>query len=124
MRRRNRKKTLHAQALPAPWVGVVMVAVTVALGYVWTVARSQTLGNELRALEQKRDALLKSHAHEQFKWTRMKSPENLERELRDRGIAMTWPSSRQVVRLRAADVHSDWPDAGEPQLAGMERGMP
>ncbi|MCE9615036.1 MAG: hypothetical protein K8T26_12225 [Lentisphaerae bacterium] len=122
MRRRNRKKTVHAFALPVPLAGCVVLAASLALAYVWMVCRCQTLGNELKELEGHRDALLKEYQQELFKWTRLKAPQNLERALRDHGIGMTWPSSRQIVRLRPDDVRGDgWGGAEEQQLARLDR---
>ena len=100
MRRRNRKKTVNAYALPVPLAGFVVLAASVALVYVWMVCRCQTLGNDLKQLEVQRDDLRKRYQEEVSNWTRLKSPENLERALEHHQLNMTWPSSRQVVRLR------------------------
>lgn len=124
MRRRNRKKTLEAHALSGPFVGLAVLAGSLALGYVVMISRSQSLGAELAVLERDRDALVKQHQQEVFKWTRMKAPPNLERALREHGLDMSWPSSRQIVRLRTRDVNSDWIDVDEPQVARLDRLAP
>ncbi len=123
MRKRNQKKTLQAHALSGPGAFLVVVG-SLLLGYVVMVSRSQAMGHELSALEKQRDALVKEYQQEQFKWTRMKSPENLERALREHGLSMQWPSSRQIVRLRARDVQGDWLGADEAQLAHLDRIRP
>ena len=122
MRRRNRKKTVNAFVLPVPLAGAVVLVASLALAYVWMVCRCQTMGSELKDLEIRRDALLKEYQQELFKWTKLKAPQNLERALRDHGISMTWPSSRQVVRLRPSDVRGGgWESSSEPQLARLDR---
>ncbi len=122
MRRRNRKKTVNATVLPVPLAGFVVLAASLALAYVWMVCRCQTLGNELKHLEGRRDGLLKEYQQELSKWTRLKAPQNLERALLRNGIGMTWPSSRQVVRLRASDVEGDGAEVVEQaQVASIDR---
>lgn len=125
MRRRNRKKNVQAFALSVPLTSFVVLVATLALGYVWLVCRCQSMGNELKELEVRRDALRKEHEQEVFKWTRMKSPQSLERALRDYRIDMTWPSSRQVVRLRPDDMRAPaaWDSAEETQIARVERSV-
>jgi hypothetical protein len=122
VRRRNRKKNVNAFILPIPIAGLVIVLVTLCIGYVMLMCRRQTLGGELAELERQRTELLKQHEQELFKWTCLKAPENLERALRLRGIAMTWPSNRQIVRMRR---HSNSPDSAEldvaPRVARLER---
>ena len=121
MRRRNRKKNLYAHVLPVPLAGLVVGLVTLALAYLYLECRCQTLGRELAALEQHRDTLIEDRAHEQFKWTTLKSPQSLERALQANGLSMTWPSHRQVVRLRRDDVPADaWESGAAEQFASRE----
>jgi hypothetical protein len=122
VRRRNRKKNVNAFILPIPVAGMVIVLVTLCIGYVMLMCRRQTLGGELAALERQRTELLNQHEQELFKWTCLKAPDSLERALRLRGIAMTWPSNRQIVRLRR---RADSPETAEldaaPRVARLER---
>jgi len=122
VRRRNRKrKKLNSRIFPVPFAGLLVVGVTLALGYVWLCLRCQTLGDELKKLEERREILAREHQQELFKWTRAKAPHQLELALAKHKLAMTWPSSRQVVQLRADDLVADrWHDG--TQLARMERG--
>ena len=123
MRRRNRKKKKNdAFLFPVPFAGLAIVIVTVGLGYVWMSCRCQALGQDLKALENRREELNKTYQQELYKWTRMKAPQNLDRELARRGIAMTWPSSRQVVRLGRHDLLADpWEVDPGVRYARVER---
>jgi hypothetical protein len=121
VRRRNRKKAVKAYALPVPLAGFVVLAGSLALAYVWMVCRCQTLGDELKQLETRRDVLLKEYQQELFKWTRLKAPQNLERALMQHNLSMSWPSSRQVVRLRMGDVEDDGMIGAGQQMASVSR---
>ncbi|NQT91520.1 MAG: hypothetical protein HQ559_02075 [Lentisphaerae bacterium] len=100
MARKNRKKTrTDGFVFPAPFAGVLVLISTLALAYVWLCGRCETLGEELGALEKKGEELGESFVKEQYKWTRLKSPRNLERRLAALDIQMQWPSREQVVHL-------------------------
>lgn len=103
MRRRNKKKVRHdASMAPMKIIGIIVVIATSFLGYVWLNCRCQALGQELKVLENKQELLVRNHREEQFKWTRMKAPQNLEGALARNGLDMVWPSNRQVVRIRSS----------------------
>lgn len=123
MRRRNRKKNLYANTVPVPVAGLAVLVASLALGYLWMVCRCQTLGRELAQLEARREALIKDEQQELFKWTRLKSPQSLERALAAAGIAMTWPANRQIVRLRRNEIEgAPWDEEEGRQVAGLRRG--
>lgn len=108
MRKRNRKiKKNDGFLFPVPFAGIFVVLVAVGLGYVGLGCRCQSLGQELKKLEVAREELNKAYQQELYKWTSLKAPPNLARELAKYGIKMTWPSSRQVVRLGEHEVLAD-----------------
>ena len=123
MRRRNRKKKKHdAYLFPVPFAGLVIVGVTVTLGYILLGLRCQSMASELKALEQRRDELRRQHSQQIFKWTRMKSPQQLESALLRNRIHMTWPASRRVIRFRRAEIRRrSQDDVGREQLAQVAR---
>jgi hypothetical protein len=104
MMRRNRKKmTMDGFIFPVPFAGLVVVISALALGYVWLGCRCEALGKELKRLETEKAELSKRWLNEEYNWTRMKSPQSIERALARHGIAMTWPRPEQIVRLTEAD---------------------
>lgn len=123
MRRRNRnKKRLDAYLFPLPFAGLVIVGVSVTLGYILLGLRCQSMGSELKALEQRRDELRREYGQQISKWTEMKSPEQLAASLQRSRIHMTWPSSRQVVRFSRAEIRNRLlPQVGREQLAQVKR---
>ncbi|MDA0991951.1 MAG: hypothetical protein O3A51_14520 [Verrucomicrobia bacterium] len=123
MRKRNKKKKKNnAFLFPVPIAGLVIVSVTVGLVYVGLGCRCQALGQELKGLEEQRAELNRQYQQELFKWTRLKAPQNLDRALASHGIAMSWPSSRQVVRLDEHDLVADpWDINQGARYARLER---
>ena len=125
MAKKNRKKRkLNALMMPAPLAGLIVLLVAFALGYIWLGCRCEALGRELKGLETERDALRKQHLNEEFKWSRMKSPREIEKALEMHHIVMTWPSNEQVIRLSDSNV-LDEPVSKEDddalQFARLER---
>ncbi len=126
MTRRNKKKKLHVFAFPVPFAGVVVLLATFALGYVWLRSRCESLGSEIKALELKKESLSKKCREEQYKWSRMKSPRNIERSLARHNIVRGWPRRDQIVSFHDADVFDDsLPEREEdaPRYAKLERAI-
>ncbi|MFC1499065.1 hypothetical protein ACFLS1_11440 [Verrucomicrobiota bacterium] len=98
-KRRNRKKNVNGFVLPAPFAGGVILVSTLALGYVWLNCRCESLGKELKKLEVRKTQLHDQYLTEEYKWTQIKSPDNVERELKKRNIVMNWPRRDQIVRI-------------------------
>jgi len=99
MIRRNRKKRLHGFVVPAPYAGVVVLGMLLALFYVWLGCRCDSLGKDIKTLELEKTELKKQLLNEESRWTKMKSPGNLEMVLAKRKIGMAWPRQDQVIRL-------------------------
>lgn len=97
--RGNRKKQDEKGGLMAGFILIVGAVVLVGLAYVWIVSACETVGRDLRALEKERDVLAKQFANEEYRWTRMKAPLNLERAIEQHGLAMALPRLDQVIRL-------------------------
>lgn len=101
MARRNRKKTQMTSLFPVQVAVAVAVVAGLALFYVYLNSQSEELGRAIKKLEVKRDQLRAKIVKEQCEWARLQAPANLERGLKDHGLAMTWPTRDQVVRVRA-----------------------
>lgn len=98
-RRKRNKKKVDGFVFPAPFAGFVVMVSAFALGYLWLGCRCEALGVEIKDLEVRQKVLEKKYLNEEFRWTRIKSPGNLERVLKDLNVCMTWPRRDQVVRL-------------------------
>lgn len=106
MIRKNRKKRLHSFVLPAPLSGVVVAGALLALSYVWLDCRCESLGRDIKNLEAEKVQLKKDLLSEESRWSKMKSPANIEAVLAKHNIVMTWPRQDQVVRLSDAGVNA------------------
>jgi len=104
--RRNSKKRMHGFVFPAPFAGVVVIGVLLALAYVWLGSRCDSLGSEIKTLELEKAQLKKDILNEESRWTKMKSPANLEMALAKHKIVMAWPRQDQIVRLQAGSYGS------------------
>lgn len=96
---RNNRKKKNGFVFPAPFASLIVLGAALALVYIWLCCRCDSLGRDLKALEIEGATLSKQFLNEEYRWTRMKAPENMERALTRLGIAMTWPRRDQVVYL-------------------------
>ena len=116
--RRNRKRQVRLQFLPRTAVGVIVTIVTVALVYWFVDSKCSLLGQEIRKHEQKYAALENERVREAARWDEKKTPEKLERAMLQHGLAMTYPTAEQVVRM---DVNGR-PLAGQISVARFQKG--
>lgn len=122
--RRNRKRKTHRVAyMSVSFAGVVVLVVTLSVIYVWLSLRCEFLGNEIKALETRKQELTRRHQEELFKWTQMKTPRHMIKTLAERGIAMNWPAPHQMRRMNRRDLYADlWDDTtASRQVASVRR---
>ena len=115
--RRNRKRQVRVKFLPVPAAGVIVLAASVALSYLFMDSKSAQLGQEIRKCEQKYTALENERVREEARWNEKKTPEKLERAMLQHGILMTYPTAEQVVRMDA----NGRPVPGQLALARFQR---
>ena len=116
--RRNRKRQVKTQFLPRTAVGVIVTVVTVALVYWFMDSKCTLLGQEIRKHEQKYAALENERVREMARWDEKKTPEKLERAMLQHGLAMSYPTAEQVVRMGAGGR----PLAGQLSVARFQKG--
>ena len=104
MKKMKNRKRVDGFVFPVPFAGALIVIATLALAYVWMGCRCEALGREIKGLENEKGILYKKYLTEEYRWTQMKSPGNLERVLERHRLAMVWPKPAQVVRLGSVDV--------------------
>ena len=105
-RRCNRKKQAQGLGFPAPLALVLVVGALVALSYLWLCGRCEDLGERIKDLEARKAELQRQVVNEEFKWTNMKAPQNMERLLRTHQLDMEWPGEQQVHRLPMSAVRA------------------
>ena len=92
-----------------PVASMIVALAGVGLMYVWLDCRCRAVGKEIQKLEQEKTELMKKQSSEQFRWTQMKAPRNVEHVMRQRNMQMDWPKSAQVVHLPATAPVADEP---------------
>lgn len=97
-RKKNRKK-VDGFSFPVPFASLAVIVSVFALAYLWLGSRCEMLGREIKKEEAKKEILVKRYLNEEYKWSRMKSPRNLERVLKEHNVEMRWPRRDQIVRL-------------------------
>jgi hypothetical protein len=107
--RRNRKRKLSVKVLPHWPAGIIVLLVTVIMGYWFMDSKCAMLGQEMRKHEQKYAALENERVREESRWNEKKTPEKLEQAMMQHGLAMSYATPEQVVRM----------DGGGSPLAGQ-----
>ena len=102
LRTKNRPKGRSGPVFPAPLALVLGVVAALALTYLWLCNRCEMLGQTIKRKEHDLAELKRRVVNEEFKWSNMTSPQNMQRLLQAHQLAMTWPSERDVVRLGGA----------------------
>ncbi len=124
-RKRNRKKRVEGNMVPVPFAALVVSLGAAVIAYLWIFSRCEAIGVEIKSLEAVAADLEEKHLNEELKWTRLCSPQNIERILSRNGVKMGYPTGRQVVLLADAGVwesgldHLDRDMAGERHYAKM-----
>ncbi len=115
--RRNRKRNVHAKVVPRSVAGVFLLMVGLVLVYWMMDSKCDVDGQEIRKYEQKLQALEAEYAREETRWNERNTPEKLEAAMLQHGIAMSYPSAEQVVRMDASGV----PIEGQLSIARFRR---
>lgn len=103
MGKRNRKKQTDAAILPWRWMGFLVAVGTVSFVYLWLLGQCDALGMQIRQLEDQKAEIRKRVVNEEYRLANMKTPENIDRLLKQFGISMGLPEPGQVVVVRTRD---------------------
>ncbi len=115
--RRNRKRQVRVKVLPPSVAGMIVLVVSLILSYWFMDSKCAQLGQEIRKHEQKLAALEDERVREEARWSEKKTPEKLEQAMLQHGIAMTYPTADQVVRMDSTGS----PVAGQLSLVRFQR---
>jgi len=110
---------VHAKVLPPSVAGMVVLIVSMVLSYWFMDAKCAQLGQDIRKNEQKYAAFEDECVREEARWSEKKTPEKLEQAMLQHGIAMSYPTADQVVRMDA----SGQPVAGQLSLVRFQRNL-
>ena len=115
--KRNRKKSEARVSVPSPLVGILVTVAMLSLAYLWLCGRCDALGKEITRLEKKVAERHGRRLNEEYKWSNMKSPGNMERLLKKHNLVMTLPNEADVIRVRASawDIDPALENAGYAQ---------
>lgn len=95
----NKKKNQPKIVLPSPVLLILLTVAGVSLFYLWICGRCDALGKDITRLESDLETLRKRGLNEQYKWSNMKSPRNMERLLVKHGLDdMILPAEHNIVR--------------------------
>ena len=100
-KKRNRKRTLQTKRSwnSLSFVGMMFLAVGLALGYGAYVNKNTTLQQDLNTKQAELGRLTEQCLREESRWNAMKTTENLQRAMARHGIAMQLPQSHQIVKM-------------------------
>ena len=98
-RRKNKKRTSDGFIFPAPLAAILAGTTFVALSYLWFSGRCEAIGAQIKELEVVKSELHKRVVNEEFKWSNMKSPRNIESIVKEFNLDMAWPEEKQIVRV-------------------------
>jgi hypothetical protein len=114
---RNRLKRNKSSegVFPTVLAGVLLAATGTSLGYLWVCGRCEDLGRRIKLLEQQKAQIERRVVNEEYKWSNMTSPQNMEKLLQAHKLEMVWPKEKSVVRIHRAP-HAE-PAQAEPQFA-------
>lgn len=101
MARRNRKKNQAGFVFPVPLAVVLVVLAGFSLFYVCLKAKTEALGQEIKALEARSVQLRQDVIREQCEWASRLAPASMEQALKAHGLVMTWPGRDQIVRMKS-----------------------
>lgn len=111
-RKKNRKLDVKLD-FPVPLAIVLLIASTLALGYLTIVTRCEALGRDLRELETTLDEYQRRLSNEQYRWSQTIAPASLKAALSRNNLYMAWPQPNQVVRMDLAGEPPVSPDGAD-----------
>lgn len=99
LRVKGRKQHVHG-VIPGTLVGVLLMLAGFALSYLYVCGRCAALGERISELEIVREKLKREIVTEEHKWSKLTTPENMERLIKQHNLEMVWPSGDSVLRLQ------------------------
>lgn len=101
MRRNHHKHNarMYSYSYSIPVVGLIVVVVTILLGYWGLDSKCSALGEDIKQREKELRSLDDEYLREEARWNANKTPEKLEAALIAHGLNMVYPKADQLVRM-------------------------
>jgi hypothetical protein len=97
--RRNGSRRKRADLVARPLVAVLAGACLLALSYLWLCGRCEAMARDLKRLEQERAETHRRRVNEEYKWSNLRTLQNVRAALARFEIPMAWPGEAQVIHL-------------------------
>ncbi len=104
MARRNRKNGHEGNRLVFWGISFSMLAAALAMVYLSLYNTCETIGRQIKKLENERAELHKRVVNEERNWATARSIGNMEQLMENHGIVMSWPEEQNIIRLHAAEA--------------------
>lgn len=98
-RRKNKDRIYRGFVFPFRYALVLAGIAVIALTYLLLCNRCDAMGKQIKVLERELADVHKRRVNEEFKWSNLRSPANIEQALLRHQLVMRWPDKTRVVRL-------------------------
>jgi len=98
-RKKNRKKQSQGFIFPAPFACVIGLVGIVSLSYLWFCGRCDAVGTHIKVMENQKVEIHKQVINEEYKWSNMKTTENIVNLIHYFNLNMVWPEQTHVVHI-------------------------
>ena len=100
LRNKNQRRGKDGPVFPVP-VAVFFGAVTaLAVGFLTLDGRCDMVGRRIKELERQKAAQERQIVTEEYRWSNLTSPANIEKLLQAHNLALGWPEQKNVVWMR------------------------
>ena len=104
MAKRNRKNGHEGNRMVVWGASLCALAAVLAMVYLSLYNTCETIGREIKKLENERAELQKRVVNEERNWAAARSIRSMEQLLETHGIVMSWPAEQNIIRLHAAEA--------------------
>ena len=103
MATKRKKKKIKKNQVQVPFpvllANVLVLVAVLGLSYMWLCSRCDALGKEIKSKERELGTVQKRLVNEQYRWSTLISPANLERAIKKHKLDMVMPRDAQIVRV-------------------------
>ena len=98
-RKKRRQHERSGFVIPVPLGLLLLLIAVVALSYLWLCGKCEALGHQISELEVQKKALHRKVVNEEYEWSNLTSPENMQRSLKRHKLEMDYPAPDRMVKL-------------------------